>query len=156
MSTTDSVEILLIEDNPADARLILELLDNCKGTNVKHVNNGIAAMDYLYDENEYNCKKPSLIILDLELPMKNGFEVLKEIKADDILKCIPVIIITGSTDNKDINESYKHYANACIVKPIEFDKFNDYITTFMDFWFNIVTLPVTPKKIKFDFQKLRI
>ncbi|MGB9980218.1 response regulator [Methanobacterium sp.] len=156
MSTTDSVEILLIEDNPADARLILEMIDKYKETNAKYVNNGIAAMDYLYKRNEYkNCKKPSLILLDLGLPTKSGFEVLKEIKTDDKLKCIPVIILTGSTDNKDINESYKHYANACIVKPIDFDKIDDYMATFMDFWFNIATLPVIPKKIKFDFQKLR-
>jgi two-component system, chemotaxis family, response regulator Rcp1 len=147
MSTNDSIKILLIEDNPADMRLIIELLNKCEVTNVKSINNGITAMDYLCNRNEYkNCEKPSLILLDLELPMKNGFEVLKKIKTDDKLKCIPLIILTGSTDNNDINKSYKHYANACIVKPIDFDKFSDYMATFIDFWFNIVTLPV-PRKL---------
>ena len=115
------------------------------------------AMDYLYNRNEYkNFKKPSLILLDLGLPMKSGFEVLEEIKTDDELKCIPVIVLTGSTDNKDINKSYDDYANACIVKPIDFDEFKDYMRIFIDFWCNIVTLPkANPRKTKFDFKRLR-
>lgn len=142
MSTDKSFEILLIEDNPADTRLIIELLDNCKIDNIKSVNNGITAMDYLYNRNEYkSCKKPSLILLDLGLPTKSGLEVLKEIKTDNKLKCIPVIILTGSTDNMDINKLYKQYATACIVKPIDLDEFKNYMHTFIDFWCNIVTLP---------------
>lgn len=142
MSIDDGMEILLIEDNPADTRLIIELLNKCKATNVKSVSNGIAAMDYLYSRNKYkNCKKPSLILLDSGLPMKSGLEVLKEIKADDKLKCIPVIMLTGSVDDKNITRFYKHYANACINKPINLDEFKDYICTFKDYWFNIVTLP---------------
>ena len=117
-------------------------MNNLEGTNINNVNTGIEAMDYLYNRNKYkNCKKPSLILLDLGLPMKSGFEVLKEIKTDDKLKYIPVIVLTGSTDNKDINKSYKHYANACITKLLDFDEFKRYILTFIDFWCNIVTLP---------------
>jgi len=114
-------------------------LNNLDGTSINNVNSGVEAMDYLYNRNEYkNCKKPFLILLDLGLPMKNGFEVLKEIKTDDKLKCIPVIVLTGSTDNRDIIESYKNYANACIIKPIDFDRFKKYMLTFINFWCNIV------------------
>ena len=153
INTKGSIEILLVEDDPADTRLITELLDNLEEININNVNNGIKAMDYLYNRNEYkNCKTPSLILLDLGLPMKSGFEILKEIKTDDKLKCIPVIVLTGSTDNKDINESYKDYVNACIVKPIDLDDFKNYMLTFIDFWCNIVTLPeVTPRRTKFKF-----
>ena len=142
MSTTENIEILLVEDNPADTRLIMELLDNCKITDVKSVDNGITAMDYLYNRNEYkNCKKPSLILLDSGLPAKSGLKVLEEIKTDNKLKCIPVIMLTGSTDNMNINKLYRQYANACIIKPIDLDEFKKYLCTFIDFWCNIVTLP---------------
>ncbi|MCZ3364892.1 response regulator [Methanobacterium veterum] len=149
--------MLLVEDDPADTRLIIELWNELEGTNINSVNKGIDAMDYLYNRNKYkNCKKPSLILLDLGLPMKNGFEVLKEIKTDDELKCIPVIVLTGATDNKDINKSYEIYANACIVKPIDFDEFKNYMRIFINFWFKIVTLPkATPRRTKFDFKRLR-
>ncbi|WP_424356402.1 response regulator [Methanobacterium sp. MBAC-LM] len=147
MSAPDNVEILLIEDSPADTRLIMELLDNCKITNIKSVDNGITAMDYLYNKNEYkNCKKPSLILLDSGLPAKSGLKILKEIKTDDKLKCIPVIILTGSTDDTNINNLYKQYANACIIKPIDLDDFKKYMCTFIEFWCNIVTLPKIDEK----------
>ncbi|MGB9979516.1 response regulator [Methanobacterium sp.] len=143
--------MLLVEDNPADTRLIIELLNNLKCININDVNNGIAAMDYLYNRNEYkDCETPSLILLDSGLPKKSGLTVLKEIKTDDELKCIPVIMLTGSVDTKNTDKLYDYYANACINKPFDLDKFKDYISTFIDFWFNIVTLPVTPGK-SFDF-----
>ncbi len=132
-------------------------MNNLEGTKVNNVNSGIDAMDYLYNRNKYkNCKKPSLILLDLGLPMKSGFEVLEEIKTDDELKCIPVIVLTGSTDNKDINKSYKRHVNACMVKPIDYDEFKNYMRIFIDFWCNIVTLPkANTRRTKFDFKRLR-
>ena len=99
-------------------------------------------MDYLHKKGKYKgCVTPSLILLDLNLPEKSGLEVLKEIKTDSILKCIPVIVLTNSNDNKDALKSYKHHANAYITKPIDHDKFKEYISTFKEFWLNNVQLP---------------
>ena len=142
MSSNENVDILLIEDNPADRCLIVEVLRSCNLTKVKCLSTGTAAMDYLYNRNEYkNCKKPSLILLDFQLPMKSGLEVLEEIKTDNKLKCIPVIILTGAVDDYDKNESYECRANAYITKSLDFDQFRKDMCIFVNFWFNIVSLP---------------
>ena len=137
------IEILLVEDNPAETRLIMEVFDeNEHPVNITGVKDGIEAMDYLYKEGEYkNCKTPLLIILDLSLPKKSGIEVLEEIKTDNKLKHIPVVVLTGSKDDDDIFESYKHYANACMSKSANFDKFRKDIRAFRNYWFNNVILP---------------
>jgi CheY-like chemotaxis protein len=146
-----TVEVLLIEDNPADACLIKEA---CSGFAIKnevaHVDNGIRALDYLYKRGEYgDSKTPNLIILDLNLPIKNGREVLKEIKNDDNLKLIPVIVLTTSSDSEDICESYRQHASVYLTKPSNFDEFDDLICSFEDFWFNKAILP-TCKQCKKD------
>jgi len=143
MDIITNIEILLIEDNPAEMRLIAEIFseDDSK-VNINGVGDGIAAMDYLYRKGKYKYSKtPSLIILDLNLPKKNGHEVLEEIKTDDKLKCIPVVVLTSSNSDNDILESYKHHANAYMTKPVDFNKFKEYIHAFKNYWFNSAVLP---------------
>ena len=137
------VDVLIIEDNSTEISLINEILNIDEwGVNFNGVTDGIEAIDYLRKKGKYkNSKTPSLILLDLNLPKKNGHEVLKEIKADDILKCIPVIILTNSNDDKDIIESYNHHANAYLIKPIDFIKFKEEIECFKEFWFSYAQLP---------------
>ena len=137
------VDVLLIEDNSAETSLIDKIFDiNEWNINFNVVGDGIDAMDYLHKKGKYkNSKTPSLILLDLNLPKKNGREVLKEIKTDDILKCIPVIILTSSDDDKDIFESYDNHANAYIIKHTDFSKFKEDIQCFKEFWLNNVQLP---------------
>ena len=142
------INVLIIEDNSVETSLINKILDLDElGVNFNGVGDGIEAMDYLHKKGKYkDSKTPSLILLDLNLPKKNGREVLKEIKTDAILKCIPVIILTNSNNDKDISESYDHYANAYLIKPTDLDKFKVYMHCFMEFWFNNVELP----KIDYD------
>ena len=137
------VDVLLIEDNSDETSLINKILDLDElGVNFNGVGDGIEAMDYLHKKGKYkDSKTPSLILLDLNLPKKNGREVLKEIKTDDILKCILVIVLTNSNDDNDINESYDNRANAYLIKPTDFDKFKEDIQCFKDFWFSNVQLP---------------
>lgn len=137
----------MVEDNPADARLIKEA---CSGFAVKNkvniVENGREAMDYLYKRGEYkDVEMPNIIILDLNLPKKSGREVLKEVKEDDNLKLIPVIVLTTSSDDEDICDSYGHYASAYVIKPADFDEFDEVICSFENFWFNTAILPIYEK-----------
>ena len=139
----NTINALLVEDNPADARLVKEAIAECE---VKHrvdlVNDGEEAMDYLYKKGKYaNCETPSLIILDLNMPRKNGREVLNEIRNNDGLNLIPVIVLTTSDDRKDICDSYKYSANAFVTKPADFEEFIEVINSFIDFWFNKAILP---------------
>ncbi len=137
------IEVLLIEDNHDEATLITEILRSyVHNINITCINDGMDAMGYLYKINNYkNSKRPSLIILDLNLPRKDGREILEEIKTDNKLKSIPVVVLRSSDNDKDIIESYEHYANAYIIKSADFDKFNNDIRGFVDFWFNSVMLP---------------
>ena len=143
MSQSDIIKILLIEDDSGDIGLISKTIDvNKRNVNFNYVKDGIEAMEYLYKKGRYkDSETPDLILLDLNLPKKNGHEVLKEIKTDKILKCIPVIVLTGSDDHNDVIESYQHRANAYIIKPADWDLFEKYIITFKEFWFNNVQLP---------------
>jgi len=144
------VEILLIEDNPAETRLIMEVFnENKHPVNITGIKDGDEATDYLYKKGMYkDSKTPSLIILDLSLPKKSGIEVLKEIKTDNELKRIPVIVLTGSKDDSDIFESYEHYANACMSKSINFDKFREDICVFRNYWLDKVILPIGLRNAK--------
>jgi len=133
-------EVLLIEDNPADARLVF---DGCymRG-NLTIVTDGTKAMDYLNKKGIYKDKKsPNLIILDLNLPLKDGRDVLKDIKKNEKLKTIPVVILTTSSNEEDIIRSYNHGASVYLNKPLDFDHFEELIKTFEDFWFKWATLP---------------
>ena len=137
------VEILLVDDSPADVALTQEAFsDNKLCNNLSVVNNGVEAMDFLHKIGRYSSvPTPDIILLDLNMPRKDGREVLAEIKADNVLKYIPVVIMTVSKDDKDILESYRLHANCYISKPVKFEDFAEIVRSFENFWFSIVTLP---------------
>ena len=137
------VNILIVEDNRADIRLIEEAFKEGKlYIDLNVAEDGIEAMAYLRKESNYNdVDSPDIILLDLNMPRKNGYEVLEEIKLDDNLKRIPVIIMTISKAEEDILKSYNLHASAYIVKPVELNQFTETIKSLEDFWFTIVKLP---------------
>jgi two-component system, chemotaxis family, response regulator Rcp1 len=137
------IEILLVEDNPGDMRLTKEALKEGKiANNLSVVKDGAEAISYLKKEDGYiNANSPDLILLDLNLPKKNGQEVLVAIKSDKNLKCIPVIILTSSKLEDDILETYENQANCYIVKPVDLRQFLEVVKSIEDFWFTIVKLP---------------
>ncbi|WP_414468908.1 response regulator [Methanobacterium sp. ACI-7] len=135
--------ILLVEDNPADARLIEEVLKDTNANNKLHVvKDGVDAMNFLYKKEEFSdAPRPDIILLDLNLPRKDGREVLKEVKENEELKSIPIVILTTSSANEDIIKTYNNHANYYITKPVDFDQFLKVINAIEDFWLNIVRLP---------------
>lgn len=137
------IHILLVEDNEGDILLTKEALEDAKiVNNLTVAKNGEQAMQILKKEKGYeHIKKPDLILLDINLPKKNGHEVLNEIKQDDKLKSIPVIILTTSSSQKDIIKSYEEYANCYVIKPVEGVDFMNAITKIEQFWISIVKLP---------------
>ncbi len=140
----NSFSVLLVEDNSADAHLIREFLNEISiDMNLHVVRNGKEAMDFLYKYHKYNDDKrcPNFVILDLNLPKMSGREVLKEIKNDDDLRRIPVMILTTSTAEEDIKECYNNYANCYITKPLDFDEFAKAMESIKIFWFNTAQLP---------------
>ena len=137
---SDPIKILLVEDNPGDVRLIKEVFKDARICNAMEVAyDGETAMDLLKSNNG-NTFYPDLILLDLNLPKKDGREVLREIKNDECLKCIPVVILTTSNAEDDLIETYKMNANCYITKPVDLDKFIKVIRTFEDFWLTIAKL----------------
>jgi chemotaxis family two-component system response regulator Rcp1 len=141
--TIHPIEILLVEDNPGDVRLTLEALKDAKIWNRLHVvEDGVAALDFLYQREPYaQAPRPDLILLDLNLPKKNGREVLADIKSDVKLKTIPVVILTTSQAEEDIFRAYSLHANCYISKPVDFAQFTNIVRTIEEFWLTIVTLP---------------
>jgi CheY-like chemotaxis protein len=137
------VEILLVEDNPGDVRLVQEALRDSKLINKMHaVADGQKALAYLRKEGLFaNAVRPDLILLDLNLPRKDGREVLAEIKADDKLRQIPVVIVTSSKAEEDILKAYDHHANCYITKPVDLEKFMEVVRAIEEFWVSIVRLP---------------
>jgi two-component system, chemotaxis family, response regulator Rcp1 len=137
------VEILLVEDSPGDARLTKEALRGSKVINtLHHVQDGVEAMAFLRQQGVYaNAPSPNLILLDLNLPRKNGLEVLAELKADARLRHIPVVILTISKSEEDIVKAYDRNANCFITKPIDFQQFMKVIKSIEQFWLAIVKLP---------------
>ena len=137
------IEILLVEDNPADVRLTQEALKEGKVHNNLHVvGDGEQAMDYLYRRGDYAEEvRPDLILLDLNLPRMDGREVLAELKTDDELKRIPVVILTTSQAEEDILRSYNLHANCYITKPVDLDQFISVVRSIEDFWLTVVKLP---------------
>ena len=135
--------ILLVEDNPGDIRLTKEALKESKLiVNLNVVMDGVEAMRYLYKEEGFKDKKmPDLILLDLNLPKKDGRQVLKEIKQSEELKYIPVVILTTSKNDEDILNSYGLHANCYVTKPLNFDQFIKVVKNIGNFWFSIVKLP---------------
>jgi len=139
----EPIEILLVEDNPADIRLTQEGFRECKIQNNLHaVENGVEAMDYMRRQGAYdNAVEPDIILLDLNLPLKDGREVLAEVKADDHLKRIPVVVLTSSKAEEDIVKSYDLHANCYVSKPLDLDQFYKVVQAVENFWFTIVKLP---------------
>jgi two-component system response regulator len=141
--TIRPVEILLVEDSPTDALLAKEALEYSKVANQLHfVADGVEALDFLRSQGKYaNAPRPDLILLDLNLPKKDGREVLQEIKSDQQLRLIPVVVLTTSTSEADVLKTYGLHANCYIVKPVDFEKFAEVVKAIENFWFVIVTLP---------------
>ncbi len=139
------VDILLVEDNPADVRLTREALKEAKVLNRLHVvSDGVEAIEFLRLEgNHRGAPRPDLILLDLNLPRKDGREVLAEIKSDANLKSIPVVILTTSRADEDIIRSYNLHANAYVAKPVGLTEFLEAVRALEDFWLAVVTLPVS-------------
>ena len=140
---TEPIEILLVEDNPGDARLAREALKESKvHNNLHHVLDGVEAMRFLRREGAYaEMAVPDLILLDLNLPRKDGREVLAEIKDDAELRLVPVVVLTTSSAERDLVKSYDLHANAYVVKPIDLDRFIEIVQAIENFWFSIVKLP---------------
>jgi len=137
------IEILLVEDNPADVRMTVEILKETKVRNTVTVaGDGNVAMDLLRRVGKYTqAVQPDLILLDLNLPKKDGKQVLAEIKADPILRRIPVVILTSSSAEEDIVKSYSLYANCYVTKPVDLEQFVKVVKSIEDFWLTIVKLP---------------
>jgi two-component system, chemotaxis family, response regulator Rcp1 len=137
------IRILLVEDNPADVRLTLEALKEGKIINDLEVaRDGVEALDFLYRRGAFAAAlRPDLILLDLNLPKKDGREVLADIKGDEDLKRIPVVVLTTSEAEEDILGSYNLHANCFISKPVDLEQFIKVVKTIEDFWLTIVSLP---------------
>ncbi len=142
-SSTEPVEILLVEDNVRDARLAVETLKDSKiNNNLYHVEDGIEALRFLHRQGEYaGVPVPDLILLDLNLPRKDGREVLAEVKEDPRLRLIPVVVMTSSEAERDLVKTYGMHANAYVVKPLDMDGFVQVVQGVKDFWLTIVKLP---------------
>ncbi len=138
-----SVHILLVEDNEGDILLTTEALEECRIINtVSVVRNGKQALDFIFKQGDYaHVEAPDLILLDVNLPLKSGHEVLETIKTNDEVMQIPVIMLTTSSSEHDINLSYKNHANCYITKPVEVNQFIQAIARIESFWFNLVRLP---------------
>lgn len=136
------VHILLVEDNEGDIVLTLEAFEESKILNkFSVVRNGKEAIDFLFRRPPFqDAKEPDIVLLDINLPLKSGIEVLQEVKSDDRVKHIPVIMLTTSSSEKDISLSYKHHANCYITKPVEVSKFLEAVNAIEHFWLQIVSL----------------
>ena len=144
MSDNDKIiEVLLVEDSETDAELTLEALKQGKLENsIHHVKDGEEAMRFLHREGEFaEAVRPDLILLDLNMPKLDGREVLKQIRQDESLKYIPVVVLTTSSHDKDILESYGLAANSYIVKPVDLHRFFDVVKQIENFWVRVVALP---------------
>jgi chemotaxis family two-component system response regulator Rcp1 len=138
-----TIEILLVEDNPGDARLTLEAFKEGKViNNLVVMSDGVEALAYLRRQGAYvNSTTPDLILLDLNLPKKDGRQVLAEIKADERLRLIPVVVLTTSTAQDDVVRAYGNYANCYITKPVDLDQFLRVVQSIETFWLSLVKLP---------------
>jgi chemotaxis family two-component system response regulator Rcp1 len=137
------IEVLLVEDSPGDVRLTREAFKDAKvHINLHVASDGTDAMAFLHREGEHsNAPRPDLILLDLNLPKKDGREVLAELKESPTLKCIPVVILTTSASDADIQASYQRHANCFITKPVDLEGFLKVVKSIDDFWLSVVKLP---------------
>ena len=138
-----SIEILLVEDNEGDILLTTEALESCKLDNIlKVVNDGEEALEFIYKNGKYSHEStPDIILLDVNLPKKNGHEVLQKIKSNVLYKHIPIIMLTTSSSSIDIKKAYANYVNCYITKPVEPQDFIDAVSEIESFWLNLVELP---------------
>jgi CheY-like chemotaxis protein len=143
MENLSVVDVLLVEDDPGDVVLIREAFEFNKVHNALHtVSDGVEALDFLYRRNAHaGAPRPDLVLLDLNLPRKDGREVLEEIKADADLRTIPVVVLTTSEAEEDILRSYDLHANAYVTKPVDFDRFIEVVRLIDDFFVTVVKLP---------------
>ncbi len=134
--------ILLVEDDEGDVLLTLEAFEECKlKTEISVAKNGKEALDFVFKRGAFaDVKKPDLILLDINLPIFNGHEVLRQIKTDVDLKKIPVIMLTTSSNQKDISEAYEHHCNSYIKKPLEISEFLSAVLKIEEFWLQLTTL----------------
>jgi two-component system, chemotaxis family, response regulator Rcp1 len=141
------IEILLVEDNPGDVRLTKEALKEGKVySNLHTVKDGVEAMEFLRRQGKYSSvPRPDIILLDLNLPKKDGREVLQEIKTDEALKRIPVVVLTTSKAEEDVVRTYNLHANCYVTKPVDLEKFMVVVKTIDSFWLTVVTLPPNGK-----------
>lgn len=146
----EQIDLLVVEDNPGDARLIEEVLQTCTNRYHLHlVEDGVEAMNFLHKKGKFvNSPRPDLILLDLNLPKKDGREVLAELKSDIKLKQIPVVIMTTSQAEEDIFKAYSLHANCFITKPLELDQFNSAIKSLIEFWCVLAKLPQKEHALK--------
>jgi len=137
------IEILLIEDNPGDARLTLEAFNEGRVlNNITVIGDGVEALAYLRRQGNYaNATMPDLVLLDLNLPKKDGRQVLEEIKTDEKLKAIPVIVLSTSAMRQDVERCYGSHANCYITKPVDLDQFLHVVQSIESFWLSLVKLP---------------
>jgi CheY-like chemotaxis protein len=138
-----AIEILMVEDNPGDVRLTREALKGGKVLNQLHVvEDGVAALDFLYRRPPHqNAPRPDLILLDLNLPKMDGRDVLSQIKSDDALKVIPVVVLTTSQAEEDVLRAYRLSANCYVTKPVDLHQFNRIVGAIEEFWLTVVSLP---------------
>lgn len=143
MSAFEDLEILLVEDNEGDIRLTIEAFKEAKIRNhIRVVRDGEEALAYLKKEAAYaDVQTPDIILLDINLPKVDGKEVLHIMKNDPILKSIPVIMLTTSSSESDVQESYLNHANSYVIKPVDLDKFMEVIRSIEEYWISIVKLP---------------
>ena len=143
LQTKQSIDILICEDNLGDVYIINNVLkDSTSNYNLHHVTNGESAMNYLHQTGDYqDVSRPDLILLDLNLPKKHGFEVLQEIKTHPDLKTIPVIVLTSSKSDQDILKSYELFGSCFVTKPFDFEEFSNAMKDIEKFWLNLVQLP---------------
>jgi CheY-like chemotaxis protein len=143
MENLTVVDVLLVEDDPGDVVLIREAFEFNKVHNTLHVaSDGVEALDFLYQRNAHaGAPRPDLVLLDLNLPRKDGREVLEEVKADPRLRTIPIVVLTTSEAEEDILRSYDLHANAYVTKPVDFDRFIEVVRLIDDFFVTVVKLP---------------
>ncbi|MBZ0188345.1 MAG: response regulator [Candidatus Obscuribacterales bacterium] len=139
----NSIHVLLVEDSPSDAELTAEAFNDAKiKLTIDHVTDGVEAMKFLRRQQKYSsAARPSLILLDLNLPRKDGWAVLEDLKSDSDLMSIPVVVLTTSKRIEDIDEAYRRHANCYVTKPVDMDSFVDIVKQINHFWFSIVKRP---------------
>jgi len=146
MLTCEPLSILLVEDNPDHAELVIRNLREGKLANrVFHVEDGEAALDFLFNRGSYSDRekypRPHLVLLDLRLPKVDGIEVLKVVKGSDLLKSIPVVILTTSATERDLDMAYQHYTNSYLTKPVDFESFSNLLRDLGYYWLDLNMRP---------------